>query len=210
MKSLQTPARCVAALFVVVCAAEIASAGWWTRRARPTQVRYVAVQTAQQPAAPAAPSLPAKTETAKPQLPMQAQIPSTAQFPVATQAPAGSRPTYVSTRPTVAPNRYGRAVVNFDNRSGQPALVRLVGPTRAEVRVSSGGRNSIHRVAGGLYTIRVRYGEPGAYRHTEGQSFQVVSASNGHSVIAITLHRVVNGNYRTQPISAAEFDAAAP
>ena len=210
MRSFQIPARCLAALLVIVCAAQVADAGWWTRRSRSTQVRYVPVRSVQQAVAPVAPRLPSKTDSAKPQMPIQAQFPSSAQIPVATRASAGNRPTHVSTRPNVVPNRYGRAVINFDNQSGQQALVRMVGPTRAEVHVPNGGRNSIHRLAGGLYTIRVRYGGPGNYRYTEGQSFQAVSASNGHSVITVTLHPVVNGNYRTHPVSAAEFDAVAP
>jgi hypothetical protein len=216
MRRYQRSTRCLAALLIVVGAAQFAQAGWRVRRVRQTQVRYVPVQAVQQPTTVKAEKQPVKkqAEPAKTQVPTQAQIPVTAQVPVGIQvAPrqqGSSGTTLVSTRPNTTPVRYGRAVVTFDNQSGEPALVRLVGPTRAEVHVGNNRRNSIHRVAGGLYTIRVRYGEPGNYRYTEGQSFRLVSSSSAHSVVVITLHPVVDGNYSTHPISAGEFASAAP
>jgi len=101
-------------------------------------------------------------------------------------------------------------VITFDNKSGQHALVRLVGPTRGEANVSNGARNSIRSVAGGTYRIRVRYGTSGNYDYTEGDAFQVESSSRGHSVITITLHPVVGGTYGTSPSSASAFTAVAP
>jgi len=106
--------------------------------------------------------------------------------------------------------RYGSSIVTFDNQSGQLALVRLVGPTRAEVSVPAGGRNSIHRVAAGHYVIYARYGTSGNYRHTRGDSFDVRGGGSGYSHVTITLHMVPAGNYAMHGSTASEFAAAAP
>jgi hypothetical protein len=105
---------------------------------------------------------------------------------------------------------YGSSIITFDNQSGQPALVRLIGPTRAEVHVPNGGSNSIHRVAPGHYVIRVRYGTPGQYRYAEGQRFEVQGSATSYSHVTITLHTVPAGNYAMHSSSEAAFAAAAP
>ena len=102
------------------------------------------------------------------------------------------------------------SIITFDNQSGEPALVRLVGPTRAEVDVPNGGRKSTHGVAPGRYVIRVRYGTPGTYRYTEGEPFEVHASAFSYSHVTITLHRVRNGNYTMRPSSEVDFAAAAP
>jgi hypothetical protein len=66
-------------------------------------------------------------------------------------------------------------------------------------------------VIGGQYYIVTRYGAArDHYSYSKGDSFKVTQTATQHSVITITLHKVVNGNYETSPISAAEFDRAKP
>ena len=51
--------------------------------------------------------------------------------------------------------------VSLDNRSGEPALVRVIGPTLRETQVSVGGTATVG-VLPGKYRIKVRYGVPGS------------------------------------------------
>ena len=127
-------------------------------------------------------------------------------------APVAARPvTTIAPRPASRPsNRYGRSIITFDNQSGESALVRLMGPTRAEVLVPNGSRNTINRVAAGHYVIRIRYGSEGSYRYTEGDHFDVRGSGMSYSRVTITLHGVVAGNYSMHGSSAADFAAAAP
>ena len=46
-------------------------------------------------------------------------------------------PTYGRQAP---PSVYGSSIVTFDNQSGDPAVVRLVGPTQGEVFVPNGSQ----------------------------------------------------------------------
>jgi len=101
--------------------------------------------------------------------------------------------------PTKAQN-----TVTFDNQSGEPALVKLIGPTSKEVEVPSGTKQSVEALAG-RYTIKVRYGTQGKYRYSKGQDFEVEQTATTRSEITITLHKVMAGNYDTQPISEKEF-----
>jgi hypothetical protein len=94
--------------------------------------------------------------------------------------------------------------ITFDNQSGKPALVKLVGPTAATVAVANGAKQTTNAAAG-HYTIKVRYGTPGAYAYSKGDEFDVKQMANSESAITITLHAVVNGNYGTRPISEKEF-----
>jgi hypothetical protein len=105
-----------------------------------------------------------------------------------------------------SPSVYGSSIINFDNQSGDPALVRLVGPTRGEVFVPSGGRSSLTHVAAGNYTIHIRYGTPGRYRYTQGDHFDVQEGGRAHSWTTITLHTVVSGNYGSRVSSEDEFN----
>jgi hypothetical protein len=101
-------------------------------------------------------------------------------------------------------------LVAFDNRTGETALVRLVGPTREEISVPDGQKCAIGGVLPGRYCIRTRYGRPGEYRYSEGEYFEVDQTPTQYSDITITLHAVRNGNYSTHAIKAADFEAAAP
>jgi len=95
--------------------------------------------------------------------------------------------------------------ITFDNKSGEPALVRLIGPTPVEVAVPQGKAKTV--IAGqGRYHIRVRYGTAGRFRYTKGDEFDVTQSATSRSKIAITLHKVTAGNYKSKPISAEKFE----
>jgi len=99
-----------------------------------------------------------------------------------------------------------RATITFDNQSGQFALVKVIGPTRRQTQVPNGQRRTV-TVAGGQYYILTRYGtDSKAYTYSKGNSFQVTQTARQHSVITITLHKVVGGNYQTRAVSASEFE----
>ena len=53
--------------------------------------------------------------------------------------------------------------VTFENESGLPALVKLVGPTETTVNVADGGQATVN-AAPGRYVIKVRYGRRGEYQ----------------------------------------------
>ena len=97
--------------------------------------------------------------------------------------------------------------VTFDNQSGEPALVKLIGPTLKEVGVPNMTKRKVDASAG-HYIIKVCYGAPGQYRYSKGQDFEVRQTARTRSAITITLHKVVSGNYGSEPISEAEFGAA--
>jgi hypothetical protein len=102
--------------------------------------------------------------------------------------------------------------VVFDNKSGQAALVKLVGPTTQVVEVPDGQMQSV-KAAGGKYYILVRYGDSlDGYRYTRGEPFDVNERETAigieYSEITITLHPVINGNYSTAPSSKEEFEKA--
>jgi hypothetical protein len=111
---------------------------------------------------------------------------------------------------TICYARAPLAQITFDNKSGQPALAKLIGPTRRAIEVPDGQDRTVG-AAGGQYYILTRYGsDPAHYTYSKGDAFTVVQTRRGYSVIRITLHTVVNGNYHTNPISAAEFDGESP
>lgn len=99
----------------------------------------------------------------------------------------------------------GRPTIAFENRSGENAAVRLVGPTGGLVTVADGSTRTVE-VSGGAYRIYVRYGVEGKYRYTRGDSFTIYEGPDGVDQISITLHKVVGGNYGTSPSSEAEFN----
>lgn len=102
------------------------------------------------------------------------------------------------------------STVTFDNRSGEPALVKLVGPIGRSVEVPDGTQRTVD-VAGGEHYILVRYGaDPKRYTYTRGNPFVVKDDRHRVSRITLTLHKVVHGNYPSRPASRDEFERAGP
>lgn len=96
--------------------------------------------------------------------------------------------------------------VTFDNKSGEHAIVRVIGPSQQAVEVPNGESRLVH-VSQGEYYILVRYGrKPKYYRYSKGDSFSVTQTSTKYSAITITLHKVVEGNYSTHEVTAEEFN----
>jgi hypothetical protein len=99
----------------------------------------------------------------------------------------------------------GKSSLTLINQSGDNALVKLTGPSRKTVEISNGSSRTVN-IAGGQYTIYVRYGTPGRYRYTKGESFQIDETSITYTRASLTLHGVANGNYRTEGSSESEFN----
>jgi hypothetical protein len=99
-----------------------------------------------------------------------------------------------------------RARITFDNQSGQPALVKLVGPWRRTAQVPNLQKRTV-TATGGQYYILTRYGSKADdYTYSKGDGFHVVQTARHYSIITITLHKVVGGNYHTKKIPADEFE----
>jgi hypothetical protein len=99
-----------------------------------------------------------------------------------------------------------RNTVKLDNRSGRPALVKIVGPVRRTVEIPD-SRSEVVRVPRGRYFIGIRYGDdPLHYDYKKGEAFDVEETENSYSEVYITLHPVPGGRYRTSEISAGEFN----
>ena len=98
-----------------------------------------------------------------------------------------------------------RPTITLDNRSGEDALVKLVGPTSGTVSVADSTSRTVE-ARGGTYRMYVRYGLPGKYRYTKGNSFVVYEGADGVDRISITLHKVVGGNYGTASSNETEFN----
>jgi len=96
--------------------------------------------------------------------------------------------------------------ITFENGTDEYAVVKLVGPSSQLIEVASGTNATTH-VPPGDYYILVRYGAPGHYSYSKGDPFTVVQYGNRYSVIRITLHKVVDGNYQTRPASPDEFES---
>jgi hypothetical protein len=99
-----------------------------------------------------------------------------------------------------------RATITYDNKSGQLALVKLIGPSRRTTEVPNHQRRTV-TVVGGEYYILTRYGSKrDEYTYAKGDRFHVTQTARRYSIITITLHKVVGGNYGTEPIKADEFE----
>lgn len=116
---------------------------------------------------------------------------------------------FVAVACAVTLSAFGQNRVVFDNQSGAPALVKLIGPTKTEVEVPQAAKAGVD-AATGKYTIKVRYGMPGNYRYSKGQEFEVTETTSARSETTITLHKVVAGNYEAHPIAASEFGEDQP
>src|SRR5205085_4971912 len=75
-----------------------------------------------------------------------------------------------------------RATITFDNKSGEPAVVKLIGPTGRIAQVSNGQTRTV-TVSGGRYYIVTRYG---ASHHTysKGDPFTVTQTATQYSRIS--------------------------
>ena len=102
--------------------------------------------------------------------------------------------------------KFARATITFDNQSGQLALVKVVGPSSRQVSVPNNQRRTV-KVVGGSYYILTRYGSKKEdYTYSKGDRFNVTQTRTRYSIITITLHKVVDGNYSSEPIDAEEFE----
>jgi hypothetical protein len=63
-----------------------------------------------------------------------------------------------------------RATITFDNQSGEPALVKLIGPTGRLADVPNRQKRTV-KLTGGRYHILTRYGaSPDSYTYSRGDS----------------------------------------
>jgi len=98
--------------------------------------------------------------------------------------------------------------ITFDNQSGEFAIVKLMGPTKVAVEVPNGQERTVNVEAGDYYLLG-RYGStPEKYKYTKGDQFEVTQSGRQYSVITITLHKVLDGNYGTRPVSGEKFEGA--
>ncbi len=100
---------------------------------------------------------------------------------------------------------YDKSSITFINRSGVPALVKLVGPSRHVVEVVDRDSRKVN-VAGGTYHLLVRYGTSGKYRYSKGDPFTIRETATEYEQVTITLHTVAGGNYDSRPSSPSEFE----
>lgn len=108
---------------------------------------------------------------------------------------------------TAAHVALNRSTITFENRSGEAAVVKLVGASTRMVSVSN-GRSATVNASAGRYQIFVRYGTGPNYSYSKGESFTVEEDASGYSEITITLHTVAGGNYDSRPSNKEEFDRA--
>ena len=98
--------------------------------------------------------------------------------------------------------------ITFDNRSGQNAIVKVVGSITVVAKVPKGRKRTVH-VPTGEYYLLVRYGNsPKEYIYTKSAPFPVTQPEDQHSIITITLHRRVEGNFNAESVSGEEFEQA--
>ena len=96
-------------------------------------------------------------------------------------------------------------VLTIQNDSGQFALVKIVGPTRAVAKVPLDQKKMVH-LSPGEYYILVRFGfAPKEYIYTKGEPFSVTQEKDQFSFTTITLHRVVAGMENPHEVSGEEF-----
>jgi hypothetical protein len=82
------------------------------------------------------------------------------------------------------------ATITFDNRSGEPASVKLIGPSKPTAEVPNGQFRTVS-VAYGHYYFVIRYGS-GQYQYIYAKSdpFHVLETPTQHEVFIVTLHHV--------------------
>jgi hypothetical protein len=107
------------------------------------------------------------------------------------------------------PNAYAQDkpnTITFDNKSGEYAMVKLIGSTIDSIEVPN-KQNRTLNVAAGKYHILVRYGiDSSNYNYSKGDPFEVEQTETQYSILTIILEKVINGNYFTSPSSREEFE----
>ena len=113
---------------------------------------------------------------------------------------------------TISHAQAPRATITFDNQSGNPALVKLIGSTgrlaecfeRPE-KHGQGDRWALsyrHPIRRRLEELNHNFEAPSLPGHATSHAI-----FNHHDR---TLHKVADGYYQTEAVSAAEFDQAKP
>ncbi len=95
--------------------------------------------------------------------------------------------------------------LTIQNDSGQFVLVKIVGPTRAVLKVPLDRKKKVH-LASGEYYILVRFGfAPKEYIYTKGEPFTLAQEQDRFSHTSIILHRVIAGIENPHEVSGEEF-----
>jgi len=96
--------------------------------------------------------------------------------------------------------------LTIQNDSGQFVLVKIVGPTRAVLKVPLDRKKKVH-LASGEYYILVRFGfAPKEYIYTKGEPFSLTQKQDLFSHTRITLHRIIPGIENPHEVSGEEFE----
>ena len=96
--------------------------------------------------------------------------------------------------------------LEIQNDSGQFALVKVVGPTKAVVKLPLDHKRTT-LLSPGEYYILVRFGfAPKEYVYTKGDPFTVTQQEKQFSYTTITLHRIVMGMKNPHQVSSEEFE----
>jgi hypothetical protein len=98
--------------------------------------------------------------------------------------------------------------VTFDNKSGVPVMVKLVGPTSRSVEVQDGGKGTME-VAPGHYVIKTRYGTPGSYLYFKGIEFDLEQTARSSPERKFKVSKLNRDKLPSRAISAEEFDRPA-
>jgi len=99
------------------------------------------------------------------------------------------------------------STITFNNKSGHPVLVKLIGPTYKEIHIQARGQSDVS-VSAGQYTFRARYGIPGNYHYRRSKPFEIIESGRIRSTTTITLQLEDLGDLSTQPISEDGFESA--
>lgn len=95
--------------------------------------------------------------------------------------------------------------LTIQNDSGQFVVVKIVGPTRAVMKVPLDRKKKVY-LGPGEYYILVRVGfAPKEYIYTKGEPFTLTQEQDQFSHTSITLHRVIAGIENPYEVSGEEF-----
>ncbi len=98
--------------------------------------------------------------------------------------------------------------ITFQNQSGEPALVKIIGPGSKTIDIRDQSSRTV-KVEAGKYYILVRYGnKPDEYSYARGDTLVVSDTTKQPATMNITLHKALGGGYPTHPILPEEFEKA--